>query len=384
MSSHSYILTCVVGACASAESLPLERAGVSLGGELVLEYSGVIDGGVREHGSFRRLLTVDAEFDLEASLGLEGGTAFAQFLSVNAERGGSLDAGDFQGYSNIENDRSLDALYEAWCEQRFLDDRVRLKIGKVDANSEFAFVGVAGEFANSSAGFSPTVQGFPSYPDPAFSVNAFVVAHEWDGASLTLGYGLYDGAAGVDGVPTGRRGPSTFFSDELSGDYFHVGQAEVAWERGRASLGGWLHTGDFQRFDGGGSDHASGLFMTGEHRLTGGGGEEGRGVYVFGQYAWADDDVSEAHQHVGGGVVARGLFGGREGDSAGVYATFVDLSDASGAGFARDEFAVEVYYRLAVTEGVWVQPGAQWVMNPSGDPAIDDAIVLGVRVGVEF
>jgi porin len=373
----------------------LAESGIGIGAEYIAEYSGVIDGGVRERWSFRNLFTLDLTLDTEAAFDLPGGTFFVQYLSVNPEDGGSRDAGDIQVYSNIESDRHLDTIYELWYEQLFFDDRLRLKVGKLDANSEFAYVDVAGDFAHSSAGFSPSVFVFPSYPESAMSVNIFGRVLDTDAAALTLGYGFYDGAAGVDGVHTGSRGPSSFFDDETSDDYFHIGQAELTWDDlggrsdgwlqgGRLSVGGWLHTGEFDRFDGGSESDAAGFFLTVEQRLLAREGDEEGGLYVLGQYGRADDEVSEIGGHYALGLVSRGTFAGREADSAGVYLSFADLSDEAGAGFEEDEFAIDCYYRWQATPAIFVQPEVQYIIDPSGDPAIDDALVGGLRIGIAF
>ena len=379
----------------------LEDAGVTVDATFLGEWTAVVDGGVDEDDSFRRLITVDLALDLGVLAGLEGGTFFARYLSINPERGGSRDAGDIQVASNIESAAHLDTVYEAWFEQRLLGDRVRLKIGKLDANAEFAFVDAAGEFASSSAGVSPTIVGKPTYPDSAFSVNAFARVLETDRTSLTLGYGLYDGAAGADGIPTGRRGPSTFLDDDRSDDWFHVAQADLAWDRlgaeggrwwreGRIGVGVWHHTGTFDRFDGGTEDGTTGFYLVAEQRVTAaaapaaGRPDDGRGLFAFAQYGWADDAVSELGQHVGGGLVLRGTFAGRDEDSAGVYVSWVDLSDEPGAGFAGDETAIDASYRIRLTPAIHVQPELQLILDPSGDPAIPDATVLGLRVEVAF
>lgn len=370
----------------------LEEAGIIFGAEYVAEYSGVLSGGVNEDGSFRNIFTADATLDMERILGLEGGTFFIQYLSVNAEDGGSMDAGDLQGYSNIENAYSMDVIYELWWEQVLFDERVRIKVGKVDVNTEFAYVDLAGEFANSSAGFSPTIFVFPSYPDPATSINIHGRVFENDRMGVTLSYGLYDGAAQA-GYRTGTRGPSTFGSE----DFFHIFEASLDWGaddagdrrwfgEGRLSIGGWLHTADdFERFDGGTEDSASGFYVAYEQRLLAPHGPDNeRGVFVFGQYGWADEAISEVAQHIAGGVMTRGTFSGREADSAGVYATFVDLSDEPAAGFEDDEFVIDAYYRLQLTPAVYLQPEAQYIVDPSGDPNVDDAFVAGLRVGITF
>lgn len=364
------------------------RNGLSIGGEYVAEWGAVVSGGVSRSGSFRNMLTVDAELDLGEAFGIEGGTLFAQYLSVNPEHGGSRDAGDIQVYTNLENDYHLDVLYELWYEQVLLGGGLRLKIGKVDANTEFANVEIAGEFSNSSAGFSPTIFGLPTYPDPAAGVNLFANLVDRGGVSFTLGYGVYDGAAAVDGVRTGNRGPATMFSSKRSDDLFHIAQGELEWDSigrfgaGRLTVGVWHHTGDFERFDGGEEDGAAGLFLTFEQQVSG--RSQGRGAYVFAQYGWTDDRLSEIGQHLAGGVVTMGTFPGRDDDSAGVYLSYADLSDAEGAGFEGDEFVIDAYYRVRVNGSVYVQPEIQYIARPSGGAGAGDALVVGLRVGIGF
>ena len=157
---------------------------------------------------------------------------------------------------------------------------------------------------------------------------------------------------------------------------------------GRVSAGVWHHTGEFERFDSGTEDSSGGFFATGEVRLFGSSPRDdfatSHGVFVFGQYGWADEEVSEVGQHLAGGVVWRGVLPERADDSAGVYVTLADLSDKDGAGFRDNELAIDVYYRLQLAPAVFVQPELQFIVNPSGDPDADDVIVGGLRVGITF
>lgn len=370
----------------------LAGRGLSINAEYTFEWSSVWSGGANNRASTRNLFTLDATLDLTTAAGIEGASVFVQYLSVNPERGGSRDAGDIQVYSNLENDRHIDAIYEAWYEQLLMDDRVRIKAGKFDANSEFAFADAAGEFANSSAGYSPTIVGFPTYPNSAFGVAVFARVAESENASLEFSYGLFDGAAAVDGVRTGTRGPATFFSDDKSDDYFHIGQATLSWSRlgglhdGRLSSGVAHHTGDFERFDGEIEQGATSFYATIEQRFwrPDDAADSDRGLYALGQYGWADDDVSEFHQHAAAGIVLRGTAGSRPEDSAGVYVSFADLSDAAGAGFARDELVIEAYYRVRATGFLFLQPGIQYIINPSGSDRVENALVGGIRLGIVF
>jgi len=368
----------------------LEEIGIDFNAEYTFEWSAVWSGGVNRRSSSRNLLTVDATLDLGTIAGLHGGTAFIQYLSVNRERGGSLDSGDLQIYSNIENDRSLDVIYEAWYEQTLLDERLRIKIGKVDTNSEFAFVGVAEDFAHSSAGFSPKIVGFPSYPNPSMSVNIFVTPVRTEGFDWTLGYGLYDGAEAVDGVRTGSRGPSTFFSSSRSDDYFHIIESAFSWSElgslssGRVAFGGWYHSGRFERFSGGSRSSTGGVYATIEQRLFDAGVEEEStdGLWIFGQAGATSGSRSEVAGHLSLGLIARGVLPWRAQDSAGIYVSFVDLSNDAGAGFDGNETAIDAYYRFQITPFLSVQPEIQYIINPSGDDSIDNALVGGVRFNI--
>ena len=102
--------------------------GVSFAGEYIYEYTNVLEGGVKKGGSDRHLFVFYAEFDLETIFGLKGATLFAQYQQAPRETGGSLDTGDIQGFSNMEVERSLDALYEIWYEQKFADGKYRIKV----------------------------------------------------------------------------------------------------------------------------------------------------------------------------------------------------------------------------------------------------------------
>ncbi len=57
---------------------------------------------------------------------------------------------------------------------------------------------------------------------------------------------------------------------------------------------------------------------------------------------------------------------------------------ASGAGTKRNEYSYELYYRDKVAPGVTLQPDVQYVVNPGTTSSVNDAMVLGLRVDVNF
>ncbi len=48
------------------------------------------------------------------------------------------------------------------------------------------------------------------------------------------------------------------------------------------------------------------------------------------------------------------------------------------------EVALEFSYRARITPWLVLQPDLQYVINPGTDPAIENALVAGVRVDITF
>lgn len=360
----------------------LEDRGLSIQASYTREWSSVLAGGISRQSTTRALFDVNATLDFQKMLGWDGATLFVDFYSISGESV-SEDAGDFQGLSNLENDAVRDQIGELWLEQVLLDGKLRFKVGKVEANSEFAFVDAAADFINSSAGFTPTIFTFPSYPDPSTAI----VVQAFPDERLSLSLGLFDGSAAVDGVPTGHRGPSTFFDDDRSDDYFLIGEAGYTWtlgetRDGRIAGGAWHHTGEFTTFDDQDQSGTTGFYAVVEQRLTNRENSDDGGWYTFAQLGWADPDVSDAEYFAGAGLTTQGTFPGRDDDAAGAYLSWVGLSDE--AGYSDNELALELFYRWQLTPWASVKPDLQVIVNPGGDSDVDNAVVGSIRVEIAF
>lgn len=342
--------------------------GVTPEATLIADASRNFAGGQHDAGTFRHLFDLSIAFDMDLLAGIEGGVVFIDFQTQEGQDG-SAETGDLQAYSNIDAE-DFTVLYELWYEQVFADGRVRIKAGKMDANADFAFVENGGEFINSSAGFSPTLLTLPTYPDPALGVAGFV---EPEGLPMYLGIGIYDGAT-QQGLATGSRGFGTLFDDPA--DLFLIGELGLTWTLGphalpgRVALGGWHHTGAFDRFDGGIEDGTSGFYLVYEQlifRESEAAEGDDQGLGVFAQYGWADDRVSPIDHHLGAGVQRAGLVPGRDVDIAGVMVSSALLSDKPGAGFSDGaETAIEVFYKAQITPWFSVKPDLQYIVNPGG------------------
>jgi carbohydrate-selective porin OprB len=351
------LLTCpATVALAGPEAEAPAPAPLAVEGSYTLDASTIVSGpSDRGDTATRGLMTLGADFYLEALTGWRGAHLFASVQGFRGENG-SERLGDFQGYSNIDTDE-IDDLAEVWLEQRWRGGRTRLKVGKIDANTEFAFVDSAGDFLSSSAGFSPTVLSMPTYPDPTVGANASFDV----GPSVRL-------AGGV-------------FESPLTGDPFTIGEVEGSWSgtgrvlEGRASVGAWR--------DSGGERDPAGTFAVLEQAVRVRrcvGPLAGPTLRLFAQYGEAEPHASEVRRHAAAGVVAEHLLSRREDDRFGLMVSRVSLR---GPEPASHETAIELFYGFPVSSFLRLQPDVQYVMRPSGERG-RTATVVSLRVQVAF
>lgn len=364
----------------------MEAKGFTFDASYTLDWSSVWEGGLNNVASTRSLLSMGGTFDFEKMFDLKGASFFVGFESADM-RGGSRDVGDYAGVSNIDTGENVDDIPEVWYQQKLFDDKLRLKLGKVDANLEFAFPDFAGEFLNSAAAYSSTSNiTLPTYPNPAMGAVAFVYPVEW----LYVGAGFFDNSNAV-GVPTGTHGPNELWH---GADFLWIGETGITWNqlgslgKGRLAFGGWHSTAEFARFDGGTENGTNGFYANLSQQLIKREGwkddEDPRGLFAFAQYGWGDEDVNDAANHFGIGLSVLGTFAARDDDAAGLYFSFNDLSDDPNAGYPEDEYVIEGFYKIQLTPWLFVKPDIQYVCNPGGASDVDNAVVGAIRFQVSF
>jgi porin len=361
----------------------LEQNGITPTVTMLTDSSSVLAGGV-ERGDLvvRYLFDAEVEVDAERLFGLRGGRFFTD-LQVQNGRNGSEDTGDIQGYSNIDGPDRLQ-LAKLWYEQRLFDDVLRVKIGKADANTDFAYVEHGFRHIQSSFGFTPTMLGMPTYPDPSFGMALFLTPV----GGVYAEAGVYDGATQA-GFATGPRGPSTLFGPPS--DLFVVGEVGLRHHEGdgempgRVGIGAFHHSGDFVRSDGVGTSSARGYYAVADQLVWRPDATGVRGIGVFAQYGYADPDVSVIEHYAGIGATWTGPFGDRLDDACGIGVAWARFRDVRNDGVrGGGEIAIEVFYTLQVTPWLRVKPDLQYIHDPSGDPTIADALVATLRVAIDF
>jgi carbohydrate-selective porin OprB len=134
---------------------------------------------------YRGHVDLVAQIDTER-IGLwSGGTIFLAAQNGHGQGISEADVGDVQALSNIDA-HSFTQMSEWFLEQVFLEERLRVKVGRQDAGADFACVEFGGEFLNSSFGLIPTAP-VPTFPDPALGVSVFADVSD----ELSVGGGVY-------------------------------------------------------------------------------------------------------------------------------------------------------------------------------------------------
>ncbi len=364
----------------------LAAKGIDIHAYYTYDYSKVTGGGIRTSAAGRGLLDLELSLNLSTLLGWNNGTFYVLYEKFNGEKGFE-DSGDYQFYSNIDYQDNYNGFFEVWLEKFFYEDRMRLKIGKIDASTEFAYVENGAEFLNYSMTISPTIYpDIPVIPNTATGVNLFY----YPSPSAYLGVGIYDGAMN-EGINTGTHGPETLW--KAPDDLFLITEVGFLWtgkqnkRNGRLGLGIWHHTGDFTRFDGGNDPGIEGFYLVLDQTLWRDDSRDktSQAISSFLQLGHADSHVNEANFHIGTGLVWQAPLNLRSSDQIGIGATWVEFTDEQGAGFTDDmECAMELYYKFKICDNFSIKPDVQYIINPSGDRSIDDATVVTMRLELSF
>ena len=126
-------------------------------------------------------------------------------------------------------------------------------------------------------------------------------------------------------------------------------------------------------------------------------GSETQGLGAFAHAAWMPQNRNFLEFSIEGGLHWRGALAGRDKDALGLGVAFIKISDqvasAVRASNQRDgtsnrvpdfEATFELVYRYQVAPWLWVQPHAQYVIQPGGTKDHDNAVVIGLRTNIAF
>ncbi len=360
----------------------LADAGVLLNAQLVLEgfenFQGGRDTGTAASSTFDLNLTVNTgrAFDWQ------GGTFYMDVEDHAGKDPSSVLTGDLQGFDKL-NSLPYFQIFELWYQQTLFDGWLRVKLGKIDANTEFSVIDDGLRFLNASTQVAPTILGFPTTPAPMPGVNLFFTPDKlW-----YAGFGaFYTDRSDIFGDFAGHPQsvqPTGFGT-------FLIGETGFRWQRsqgqgadGNLKLGIWDHTGTFTLLQGGTRKGSSGYYAVIDQTLwrQATKGRQGRGVRVFFESGRTQQAVSVIDWNVTGGINWTGILADRPDDSIGLSANYAHISALARLPHPY-ELALEGLYRIQVLRWAFLMPDLQFIVHPGG--IYPDALVWTMDLIVRF
>jgi porin len=323
---------------------------------------------------------VDLTFEVSTEgLGLwRGGTLMTYLLSNNGADPTSF-VGDMQCTSNIEaNDTQR--LYEFWYNQSLFKGKAEILLGLHDLNSEYYTSEPAGFFNNGSFGIGADVAG--NAPVGIFNVAA-VTARIRIAPTEQFAFqaSVYDGDPGdpdanhngvnVDWDPD--QGFMTIYEAQYS-------PASLAFDNATPQvyrLGGWYHTAEFERI---GTDTVEtvrgnyGLYFSVDQPLS-----ESLNSFIHGGFAAGDRSPVPAYIGLGFQTVpgARWFLLKNLDQTFGLAVNSAFIQEAN-----ANEMVIEAAWQIQLSEFLSIKPDLQYVVNPGGDTAAENALVFSIRTEV--
>lgn len=320
--------------------------------------------------------TLSTDLEILSTLG-ECARAFAHFEAGNGD-GIDGDIPTLSGFNDDADDDPNLRLTELWYEHRFCDERIALKLGKIDlagpcGRHEGAFDSNA--LANdeccqflSSAFVNSLAVEFPD--DNGFGLVLWGSPHEL----IDIGLGLADADADWDNVFD-----NTFAIVQV--DF----KPTLDDRQGNYRLYAWLNDKDHTKIkdptktkEGG-----SGFGVSLDQEIT-------DIITAFARFGRQQDDIYQVEEAWSAGVQFSGSLLGRDDDFLGIaYGQAKigedqrDLDKLLGIRSGNEDH-LEAYYNFALNENLSISPDVQYINNLNGDKDNGEVWAFGVRAQLSF
>jgi len=389
------------------ERTALEEAGVSFDFKYVGEAATILDGGYHDSHvtKYADQFAVGANFDLDRLLSLPD----AEFqVTVTNRNGHSVndrmsDPGATVGGSSVQEVQGrgpVTRLTQFWYRQRFFDDALAIKLGRIPFGDDFATID--SNFQNLAfGGAQPGNWGNNIYNWPIAQWAAVIRANitpEWYAqiGAFNINDSNLENDNGFDLRTSGTEG--TLFPVELGYTPTLNGMA------GAYKLGFYTQNVDNRAYGDGPADRTSdtntGLYYVVQQQVTTRDGNPDRGLTLFSMGNTNHGDTAGIDRYVSVGATYQGPFDVRPQDDAGIGLAYLHVNDdvndyvdyynATPSGSLSPlprqghEYDAEVYYSFNLTGYLTLRPNLQYVVNPSAADSVDNAWVAGTMITASF
>ena len=388
----------------------LEKQGINTGFSTINEVWGNTMGGIKPGCVTTSLLQAAITLDLDKLMGWKGASFYSRWLYLYGQDPSANLVGDVFTVSNIAGYSTLRNI-DLWIEQKLFDDKIALRVGQMEADSDFAISDYGSLFINSTFGwpaflYTSIPNSGPNYPVGAPGVYLKLKPIE----PVTLKFAAYQGDVYAQNV--NNHG----FDWNLSAEngFFYMSEADYHYEcflPGQVKAGAWFFSGAFPSVN---NPNTTLWGNTGYygiidqmlyrspwchercHKLS----DEGLGV--FGRVSYEPSDRNFMDFYCDTGFNYKGILPTRHNDVLGVGFAYGQVSNGMRSpqsdlssnptftppnGFATAlnyEMAFETTYVAAITPWLTLQPDLQYIIHPGATSQAGNALVVGLRATVVF
>lgn len=319
-------------------------------GDLVTNTTGGVDQGAMYVGAG----TLGFSFNPENANWWKGGLLRATAKATHGKSPSEELFGDRFFADNIDAGYHT-YLYELWYKQRFAD-KFDITIGMQDINTNFA-TNIEGLTFVSTSIVMSTI--FSNVNTPTFPLPGLGLELGWDiSNSVRWQACVYDGHVGS---LSENKHNLEWKLDKRDG-YLIATEVQLRNEKaGTLKVGADVHTGD-EKFA---------IYALGEHHFD--------HATLFAVAAFAPKKKNDIYTMINAGVNFHRIFAKRYEDVLGLSCVSNLLSDDE-----KHETIIELTYKYRALKMFYLQPDFQYIINPSAQPDLDNALGVIVRFGVEI
>ena len=405
----------------------LATNGLDISFNYLSNLAGNVTGGKSRGFTYCDNFTLDMEFHSEQLLGYKGGTL--SVIMINRD-GSNLSANNIGNQFTVQQvyGGSTAIFYGLAYDQHFCDDKFSFKFGRMAAGDDFASSPLYWLYMNNGIDGNPQslpVNGmFSTYPWAVWGARLraktsseteamlgvyqvtpqvsqpYMHGFNWninpqDGVMLIAQYGwapeFFKPAsssvlAPSDGKTLAAKSDGKSFAP-VADEAIPHGLPGHYW------MGGYYSTWTYSQFGSSqGQTGAYGLYWHFDQMLYRMNPFKDTGLTAWSAFMLCpQQNTSKVPFQYNGGLIYTGMIPFRPQDLTifgVVYGNFssnyAQANQVSAGGYATYELVYELGYRINMTKFAYIQPDAQWIINPGGTGTIPNALVLGAQIGVTF
>lgn len=371
--------------------------GLGIGGSYTTDLLGNPVGGKKQGFTYYGQLQLILAAELEKLVGWRDAYFVASMFD---SAGNNLSRNYIGNYFNVTEVASIPTvvLGQVYLEQRFLDDKISLKLGRMGIGSDFVVMDIFNLYVGGIDGHTPVFVWNTFWSGAATATWAGVVKAE-PHEDVTLRFGVYQATKANRVIA--NHGLNMEFSSSDGVQVFGEGgwktKLRSAWDEGTAlpgehKFGGYWSSWDYTTFGRSKAEDTWGFYWIGQQMVWRERKDSDEGLTLWYSFVYApSDNVSRFPFFNGAGAGWQGGVPGREEDwilfgsyNGTMSGQFASQQEARGLGDPTFEWVLEWDYRAQITPWLYVMPCAQWIIRPGGTGRIPNALVLGAEIGITF